>query len=95
LRIVVAGSLNVVVAVVVGPLWLEVWLGLDGLLEDSGICRALPPYVSRLTATNAKLVVELSLFLRGEIVHPVHLHREKLHVTEIAVNKEVLFRRKA
>jgi hypothetical protein len=95
LRVVVAGSLDVVVAIVDGPLWLGVWLGLDGLLEDSGICWALPQYVSRLTATDAKLVVKSSLFLRGEIVHPIHLHDEKLHVTEIAVNREVLFRRNA
>jgi hypothetical protein len=63
----VAGSLYVAVAVAVvdGPLWLlEVLLGLDVVLEDSGICRAFPPHVSRLTASDAKLVVKASLCSR-------------------------------
>ncbi len=75
----VAGSLDVAVAVAVvdGPLWLlEGLLGLDVVLEDSGICRAFPLHVSRLTASDAELVVKASLLLRGEVVHPVHLHGE-------------------
>ncbi len=88
----VAIVVPVAVAVVVinGPLWLlEIWLGLDIVLEDSGICRAILPHVSRLAASNAKLVVKSSLFLRGEVIPPVHLHGEEIHVTERAVNREV------
>jgi hypothetical protein len=102
LRVVVAGPLEVVV-VVYGPLRLEVRLvcGLlstewsSGLGEDSRICRALLPYMSRLTAANAELTVKPSLLLRSEIVHPVHLHGEELHVAEVTVSREVVFRRKS
>ena len=100
----VAGSLDVAfaiavaiaVAVVDGPLWLlEVKLGLDVVLEDSGICRAILPHVSRLAASDAKLFVKSSLLLRGEVVHPVHLHGKEFHVTEVTVSRDFLFRRKA
>ena len=80
----------VAVVVVDGPLWLlEVRLGLAVVLDNSGIGRAIPPHMSRLAASNAKLVVKSSLLFQGEVIHPDHLHGEYIHVTERAVNREV------
>jgi hypothetical protein len=93
LRVVVAGSLEVVV--VGGPLRLKVRLRLHGHGEDSGMCSAIPPYVSRLTTANAELIVEPTLLLWSEVVHPVHLHGKEFHVTEVTVCREALFHRKA
>jgi hypothetical protein len=89
----VAWSLDDVV--VGGPLRLEVHLWLHRLVEDSGMCSAIPPYVSRLTAANAELIVESSLLLWSGVVHPVHLYGKMLYVTEVSVSREILFRRKA